>query len=67
MAAFTDSDNSKDAERIQRTIEKMQAYLDEAPKAALNRLVQLNQLVNQRKQAERMIQSNMDSFTRTAM
>ncbi|MGR5299014.1 conjugal transfer protein TraH [Vibrio mediterranei] len=67
MAAFTDSDNSKDAERIQRTIEKMQAYLDEAPKAALNRLVQLNQLVNQRKQAERMIQSNMDSFTRTAL
>lgn len=67
LAAFADTDNSKDADRIQRTIEQMQDYLAEAPKASLTRLVQLNQLINQRKQAERQIQSSMDSFTHGAL
>ncbi|MFA0209825.1 conjugal transfer protein TraH [Vibrio artabrorum] len=63
QAGLQESGETKDADDIQRSIESMQAYLNQAPKQALERLVMLNQLIDQRKRAEKRIQDSMDSLT----
>lgn len=64
QTGLQESGESKDAENIQRSIEAMQAYLNKAPQQALERLVMLNQLIDQRKRAEKRIQDSMDSLAR---